>query len=54
MEADNPVNEANPHISNIGKMVEVRLWLVMCEKVFIFHTAFSFSGNGKQNEKLFE
>ena len=23
MEADNPVNEANPHISNIGKMVEV-------------------------------
>ena len=23
VEAENPVNDANPHISNIGKMVEV-------------------------------
>ena len=25
METDNPVNDANPHISNIGRMVEVRI-----------------------------
>jgi len=52
VEADNPVNEANPHISNIGKMVEVGCADYVY--LFVFHAEFSFSGNGKQNEKLFE
>jgi len=44
VEADNPVNDANPHISNIGKMVEVYVVKPLVQNLMHIYP---FLGNGK-------